>query len=282
MIEPTSADDLRRRIDELAASRSIAPTRLHLTVSATVVLQMVPQGALKGGSSVRQRVAEEGARLSPDVDYARPAGMDLEVFQDQFADNLERGWFGFTAILKTPRKATPDGVPPEYLMDPFKVVLSYKAKNYRTVEFELGHAEIGSEDEPVERLGTDIVDIFAAIGLRTPQPVKVMTAEHQIVQKIHACTVPYENGVNPRAHDLVDIQILTGVEDLNYSDIARFGQRLFAYRKKHDWPPTVVVHEGWADRYVEACDGLVNPHVLPDVHDGAAFVNELIARAVGG
>jgi nucleotidyltransferase AbiEii toxin of type IV toxin-antitoxin system len=281
MNSPANEKELRKRIDAAAEQRSVAPGRLHYTVASTIALQMVPPGAAKGGGGVRQRVDERGARLTNDLDFARPTDMTLDTFVDAFADRLDAGWADFTGILKADRKATPEAVPDEYVMDPFRIALLYRGKSYRSVIFELGHSEIGSGDRPVERLGTDIAEIFAGVGLPEPQPVRVMTAEDQIVQKIHACTCPPLEGVpNERAHDLVDIQILAAVEDLDYAVIGDLGARLFAYRRRHEWPPVLTVHEGWDALYGQARADLVGSSVLEDVNDAAGFVREIIGRAV--
>jgi hypothetical protein len=277
MTTPTSAMALRRAIDDTAARRSVAPDRLHYTVASTVVLQMVPYGVAKGGGAIRQRVNERDARLTKDLDYSLDENVDIDTFVDTFNDRLAAGWHGFRGVLKTLKKATPQGVPTEYVMDPFEVKLSYLGKPYRTVLFELGHPEAGSTDEPVERLGSDITGIFTEVGLPTPTPVRVMSAEHQITQKIHACTGP---DALSRAHDLVDIQILAAVEDLSYTAIAAIGPRLFAYRQRHEWPPTVVVHDGWDGLYASACEDIVNDTVLPTVGEAVDLVNGIIKRAV--
>ena len=276
-MSPSTSVALRRSIDEAAARRSIAPGRLHYTVASTVVLQMVPFGVAKGGGAVRQRVNEHDARLTKDLDFSLDEGVDIDTFVDTFNDRLAVGWHGFTGLLKTLKKAEPEGVPTAYVMDPFEVKLSYLGKPYRTVLFELGHPEVGSTDEPVERLGTDIAEIFSEVGLPTPAPVRVMSAEHQITQKIHACTGP---DAASRAHDLVDIQILAAVEDLDYRAIATIGPRVFAYRQRHAWPPTVVAHDGWDGLYASACEDLVSDLALTALGDAVDFVNAIIERAV--
>ncbi len=278
MTAPTSAAALRRVIDEAAVRRSVAPGRLHYTVASTVVLQMVPDGVAKGGGAIRQRVNEHDARLTTDLDYSLTESIDIDTFVDTFNERLDVGWNGFTGVLKTLKKATPEGVPTEYVMDPFEVKLKYFGKPYRTVLFELGHPEAGSADEPVERLGRDIAQIFTEIGLPSPEPVRVMSAEHQIVQKLHACTGP---DAASRAHDLVDIQILAAVEDLDYQRIALIGQRLFSYRKRHEWPPTVVAHDAWDGLYQRAREDIVNDTVLSTVDEAIALVNSIIERAIG-
>jgi hypothetical protein len=61
------------------------------------------------------------------------------------------------------------------------------------------------------RIADDILAIFAKIGLDEPAPVPLMLVEHQLAQKLHACTwVNPKTNRNDRAHDLVDLQILEG------------------------------------------------------------------------
>ena len=277
MTPPTSTAALRRAIDDAAVRRSVAPGRLHYTVASTVVLQMVPYGVAKGGGAIRQRVNEHDARLTKDLDYSLAEDVDIDTFVDTFNERLAVGWNGFTGLLKTMKKATPEGVPTEYVMDPFEVKLTYLNKPYRTVLFELGHPEAGSTNEPVERLGRDIAQIFTEIGLPPPEPVRVMSAEHQIVQKLHACTGPEAAS---RAHDLVDIQILAAVEDLDYLAIAVIGQRLFSYRQRHQWPPTVVAHDGWNGLYQSAREDVINDTVLATVDEAIDSVNSIIERSI--
>ena len=277
MTTPINESALRRSVDAAAARRSLAPGRLHYTVASTVVLQMVPYGVAKGGGAIRQRVNEQDARLTRDLDFSLDEGVDLDTFVDACNDLLENGWHGFTGVLKPMKQATPAGVPIEYLMTPFEVKLKYCGKSYCTVVFELGHPEAGSADQPDRRLGTDIVEIFTEVGLPPPEPVSVMTAEHQITQKIHACTGP---DAADRAHDLVDIQILAVVEDLDFTEIAAIGRRLFAYRQRHEWPPTVSAHDGWHTLYAKACEDLVGDMVNTDVSVAIDIVNDIIQRAV--
>lgn len=101
-------------------------------------------------------------------------------------------------------------------------------------------------------------------------------AEHQIVQKLHACTGEVASG---RAHDLIDIQILAAIEDIHHAEIGRIGRRLFACRRRHEWPPVVVPYEGWQDLYVAALDDLENEAVLPSLEEAVNFANRLIEAA---
>jgi hypothetical protein len=270
---PLTVKSLRRAVEDAAARRAVGAQRMQYTVASTVALQMVPDGAAKGGGAIRHRVSEIEARLTSDLDFARATGMDLDTFVDAYSDHLEIGWSGFTGVLKAEKSKRPDDVPDEYVMDRFSIKLKYQGQPYCSVMLELVHAEIDSTDVAVERLGTDIAAIFDEIGLPQPAPVRVISAEHQIVQKLHACTGEAAGG---RAHDLVDIQILAAIEDIDHVEIGRIGRRLFAYRQRHDWPPVVVPYEGWEDLYVAALDDLENETVLTSLDDAVDFANRLI------
>jgi hypothetical protein len=274
---PINAKALRRAVEVAAAHRAVVPGRMQHTVASTIAMQMIPDGAAKGGgAAIRQRVSEPEARLTTDLDFARATGIELDAFVDAYSDRLETGWAGFTGLLRFEKSKRPDDVPVDYLMNRFSIKLRYLGQPYCSVTLELVHAEIDSTETAVERLGTDIVAIFAEIGLPEPAPVRVISAEHQIVQKLHACTGVTASG---RAHDLIDIQILAAIEDIDQVEIGRIGRRLFAYRQRHEWPPVVVQHEGWADLYAAALADLDNEAVLPSVDDAVEFANRLVGAA---
>ena len=105
--------------------------------------------------------------------------------------------------------ATPDGVPAEYVMQPFSIRLAFRGRHWLTVAFELGHDEIGSTESHDLRIADDLITLFEILGLEAPAPIPVLALDHQIAQKLHACTyVNPKTGQNDRAHDLVDLQIL--------------------------------------------------------------------------
>lgn len=104
----------------------------------------------------------------------------------------------------------------------------------------------------------------------------VLSVHHQIAQKLHACTAASpKTGRNERAHDLVDLQILDQEETFDMADVAAVAERLFAARRSHAWPPTVVAYNGWDTIYAEAAEGL---EVLDNVADAVAWANDFIAR----
>lgn len=143
--------------------------------------------------------------------------------------------------------------------------------------FELGHDEIGSTRHPEWRIADDIVEWFDQLGLPTPDPIPVLAVEHQVAQKLHACTsINARTGQNERAHDLVDLQLLMQEGAVDFVAIGVTAARLFAARRKQTWPPTVVAYDRWDTIYAEAADGL---DVLDNLEDAIAWANDLIARS---
>lgn len=221
--------------------------RRRISMALVVVGQMLPAGAIKGGSAMALRYGR-GTRFTRDLDAAR-----------------------FTGRLVQKAAPRPAAVPTAYVMQPFEVKLDYRGRPWCTVIFELGHNEIGDAEQPEFRLADDLAALFTDVGLQAPKPVPVMRADHQIAQKLHAVS-----GVgSERARDLVDLQLLDDREDLELGEVAETCVRLFAYRRQQAWPPTVDVSQGWESLYAEASDGL---GVLPSVEEAVAWVNSFIRR----
>jgi len=104
----------------------------------------------------------------------------------------------------------------------------------------------------------------------------VMAGEHQVVQKLHACTgVNPKTGRNERAHDLVDLQILESEEQIDLARVAELGDRLFRARQTHQWPPTVEEYEDWDTIYATAAEDL---DVIANVSEAVEWANDLISR----
>ena len=120
------------------------------------------------------------------------------------------------------------------------------------------------------------MQLFTEVGLEAPKPVRVMRADHQVAQKLHAVSEP----ASERARDLVDLQLLDKGEELDLAQVEATCVRLFEYRRQQAWPPTIVSGDGWATLYEAAVEDI---DVLPDVDDAVAWVNEFVQRiATGG
>ena len=274
---PSNLRSLTTRIDNLARKRGRPVRRIQRAVANTVVGQMLPPGVVKGGTAMKLRVGEAGSRFTPDLDVARSASLTLEDYLVDLGDRLADGWGGFTGTVTELDGSQPEGVPEEYVMQPFEIRLAYQSRHWLTVPFELGRDEIGSTAREELRLADDIVELFEALGLERPRPIPVLALDHQVAQKLHACTaVNPKTGRNERAHDLVDLQILDQEEEIDFVTLGATAERLFAARRSLRWPPTVITHEGWATIYAEAADGL---EVIDNVDDAVTWANDFIARA---
>jgi hypothetical protein len=269
MKESLSVRALDQRLQNVAGKDQTLAYRLRVTVANVVVGQMLPPGAVKGGTAMKIRLGESGSRFTPDLDTARRES--LEQFSEAFEDALASGWHGFTGRVIARPAATPAGVPAPYVMQPYEVKLAFYGKSWHTVKLELGHNEIGDADDPVHLLADEIAQLFTDVGLPEPAPIAVMRTDHQIAQKLHACTGPG----NERAHDLVDLQLLVSSEDLDLAQVRDTAERLFTYRQAQPWPPTVVAGPTWSGIYDEAGIGL---EVVPDIGSAVDWANELIAR----
>lgn len=245
-------------------------------IANTVVGQMLPDGVVKGGTAMSFRVGETASRYTPDFDASRSRHMAVDDYVERLRDHLERGWSGFTGTVRVQTPRPVDGVTHGYVMRPAQIRLAFRDRHWLTVDFELGHDEVGSTTTPDLVIADDIVDVFAMIGLEKPRPMPVMRVEHQVAQKLHACTyVPPMTGRNDRAHDRVDLQILAHNASIDVVELCAIGRRLFAARGAQQWPPTVIALDGWDAIYAEAADGL---EVLPTVTEAVAWANGLIAR----
>lgn len=237
-------------------------------MALVVVGQMLPAGAIKGGSAMALRYGRD-TRFTRDLDAARIASH--AVFRAEFEEALAQGWAGFTGRLLRKAAPRPTAVPAAYVMQPFEVKLDYRGRPWCTVKFELGHNEIGDAEEPELHLADDLAAMFTQVGLEAPKPVRVMRADHQIAQKLHAVSA---HG-SERARDLVDLQLLDSREDLDFALVAATCARLFDYRGQQSWPPSVVAPSQWASLYAEAAQDL---DVLPSIGEAVDWVNAFILR----
>lgn len=254
---PTSVRSLEQRIRNIEGDDNLA-LRRRVEMALVVVGQMLPEGAIKGGSAMALRYGR-GTRFTQDLDAARV--QPLARFRSDFEDSLATGWAGFTGRLVEKAAPRPTGVPTAYVMQPFDVKLDYKGRPWCTVKFELGHNEIGDADEPEYQLADDLARLFTEIGLEAPKPVRVMRADHQVAQKLHAVSEPGSE----RVRDLVDLQLLDNGEELDLQLVNATCGRLFEYRRQQAWPPAIVTGDGWVTLYEAAVEDI---DVLPDVDAG--------------
>jgi hypothetical protein len=269
--QPNSRRNLDIAIDRVFG-QSENPLQIRTVIANTIIGQLLPKGAVKGGSSLKLRYGDKATRFTRDLDAAR-AG-ELEDFLKELDIALKSGWQGFTGRIVRKDPAKPKDVPGEYIMQPFEIKLEYNGKSWVTVPLEIGHDEIGDTAVPDYRISPDIIVLFEKLGFAAPKPIALMPIPHQIAQKLHALT----GDGSERAHDLIDLQIILMNETIDLPLTKNACTRLFASRKMQTWPPAVSVGSGWSTLY-EAQLGDLN--VLPSVEEAAERVNDLI-RMIDG
>ena len=265
---PPNLRSLEQRIRNLEADDT-GSLRRQVTMSMVVVGQLLPEGAVKGGTAMALRYGRADSRFTQDLDAARV--QSLAHFLDDFEASLTRGWAGFTGRIVERKPARPPGIPAPYVMQPFDVKLDYLGRSWRTVTLELGHNEIDDAVDPELRIAADLVDLFTDLGLPAPGPMPVMRADHQVAQKLHAVSEPGSE----RARDLVDLQLLDKGEELDLTQIKATCLRLFAYRRRHAWPPTIELDAECGRLYEAAIEGV---DVLHDIGAAVAWTNDLVRR----
>ena len=240
---------------------NVPDARARVLISSLIVAQMLPPDTVvKGGVGVKLRLGEIGTRATRDIDVVT---RDREHFLDDLNSNLHSGWgsvppskgalkrdsaapprVAFTGQARRDKQAMPPGVPPAYLMEPFKVTLSFLGTSWASVPVEVAHDEINGVEhaDPRPHLADQIIAVAAVLQFGGLRPVPLISLEQQIAQKIHAVTEPNSD----RAHDLVDLQLLwyagdaPGGQGLSRPLLARLCTRTFDYRGTHVWPPTVT------------------------------------------
>lgn len=262
---PTSVRSLEQRIRNLEGDDGPA-LRRRVGMALVVVGQMLPEGAIRGGSAMALRYGR-GTRFTQDLDAARV--QPLARFRSDFEDSLAAGWAGFTGRLVEKTAPRPPAVPTGYVMQPFEVKLDYRGRPWCTVKFELGHNEIGDADDPDYQIASDLAGLFTEIGLEVPKPVPVVRSDHQVAQKLHAVS----SEASERARDLIDLQLLDKGELLDLRQIRATCTRLFDYRRQKAWPPAIVAGDQWDTLYAEAAEGL---DVLPTVEEAVRWVNDFV------
>lgn len=271
---PRHVAALRKRVENLTAGNQARANILLRTIATVAVGQLLPPSAVKGGTAMKLRRGVDGSRFSTDLDVARRDS--LEDFLHNYARALRSGWAGFTGEIRPSRHISrPTGVPSDYIMITREIKVSYNGRDLMTLILEIGHDELDDTLDPPTALAGDIPPLFTAIGLPQPDPIPVVAHDHQIAQKLHALS----QAGSERAHDLVDLQLLETSCELPDSHVALTCSRLFAFRRRHAWPPVVEAGPDWPSTYVAAANGLP---VVPDLDEAVRWVNAYIHRLSEG
>lgn len=105
MSRPNSRRNLDIAIERLAKDSDEA-VRIRRTMANAIVGQLLPDGAVKGGSSLKLRFGDGATCFSRDLDTARAS--DIENYVAKLEDALLTGWNGFTGKLVPGKPAKPN------------------------------------------------------------------------------------------------------------------------------------------------------------------------------
>lgn len=268
---PMTRVNLDKAIGRLARNDPRLTVDIRMSVANAIVGQFLPEGVVKGGTSLKFRYGAKQARYTMDLDTAWRT--DLGTFLKELKSALSGGWEGFSGEVVVLPQAAPSGIPFDYVMQPCDVKLSYMGRSWCSVRLEIGHNEIGDADEAeLMPVPEDLAQVFSDLCFPVPRGLPLMKLPYQIAQKLHGAT-----GANSkRAHDVIDLQlILKNSPDVDLREVRNACVRLFAYRKGLKWPPRVVKGSDWDVVYRNKKQNL---EVLEDVDAAVAWANDLIVR----
>ena len=269
MKPPHNVAYLERMLRRLVDSNEDG-VRLRTLMANVIVGQFLDGAVMRGGGALKLRYGNAVTRFTMDFDAARR--VEVGEFEDLFANRLQAGWNGFSGRLVKMPKAHPRNVPIDYVMQPYQVKLTYRSHAWCTVALEVAYNEIGDADEfDLIEVDDELKHVFAELGFPIPSPLPLIRISYQIAQKIHGLTSPR----SVRAQDLIDLQLIFARENVDYSELRRICQRLFANRKTHPWPPQVHASESMRLSYEVGTEELAN--LLP-YDEAIVWANELIAR----
>lgn len=267
---PLTRVNLDKAIARLAGNDPRLTVDIRMSMANAIVGQFLPEGVVKGGTSLKFRFGSAGARYTMDLDTAWRS--DMDTFLKKFRSNLQGGWEGFSGEILIRPQASPAAIPFDYVMQPCDVKVSYMGRSWCTIRLEVGHNEIGDADEAeMTRVPDDLADCFRALCFPVPEAVPLMKLPFQIAQKLHGAT----GSGSKRAHDLIDLQLIFKNTEVSLAEVRRACERLFAYRKCQTWPPKVTSGENWPTIYSTQKRSLP---VLPTVDEAIVWANELIAK----
>lgn len=268
---PANLRELQKRVADQEGDEASA-NRRHNRMALVVLSQLLPDGVVKGGGAMALRYGSD-VRMTPDFDTSRR--LAEEDFEREFEKALRDGWSGFTGTLTKKYKSQIDGLPDHYVTPRYSVKLLFEGENWKSKKFELAHNELGGADLPEYSISEDLALEFTSIGLQRPDAVPLLKVENQIAQKLHAVSYPG----SPRAHDLIDLQILESNEDIDFATLRELCIRTFSYRGEHEWPPTVVEgDENWPARYEQARSELGEAVVVLALAEAIEWCNGFIQR----
>jgi hypothetical protein len=114
---PNSRRNLDIALDRVLGG-SANTLQVRTVLANTIIGQLLPGGAVKGGSALKLRYGDNATRFTRDLDTARDE--ELSVFLEKLDGALKEGWNGFTGRIVPKEPAKPRNIPGEYIMQPFE------------------------------------------------------------------------------------------------------------------------------------------------------------------
>lgn len=202
---PTSVGGIRQKLHAFERRTGIDYSRLQKLVAICVVERMLPDGTLmKGGNSLSLRFPLAQTRASQDLDLMLLTSH--EVWEQQFADNLAKGYEGFIGHLSV-RGVAEHGRKnhglPGFVMWPRDVHLIYEDRPFAKLPLDITPS-MDDLTPVVAPISQDIQGLMAYLGFDIPGSARFVSPIEQMIDK--SATIYYSDP--PRSHDLKDLLLL--------------------------------------------------------------------------
>ncbi len=230
---------LESRIKTVAGERGVPINTLRLKVIVERLLARLfarpnPPWVLKGGYAMELRYRPR-ARTTRDIDLTCAADGVAELpariraIRDQLQVAAEIDLGDYLTFRIEDAQAEMAGAPLGGARFPCGAVLA--GKTYGRFHIDLG---FGDETGPVlDLLKGD--DLLAFAGIAPAQVLAIPTAQ-QFAEKVHAYSRPWNDRINMRAKDLVDLALLIESASVQPTDVSVAVQATFARRNTHRVP----------------------------------------------
>lgn len=244
---------LEARIRTLAEQRNIPTNTLRLKLGIERLLARLfamahPPWVLKGGYAMELRYRPR-ARTTRDIDLTCAAVGDmrfqtrLRLVRDQLQAAAEADLGDFLIFRIEEPKAELAGAPLGGARFPCEAFLA--GKTYGRFHIDLGFGDEVGEDPDVLS-GEDMLG-FAGIP---PISVLAIPTSQQFAEKIHAYSRPWDDRINMRTKDLVDLVLLIETASVEHAKINAAVHATFTRRNTHPIP-TVLLDPPveWAEEF---------------------------------